>query len=73
MVKVFGISNCEGCTQLIALLISKGVKYEYYDVKTPQGLGLLASYGLADQQEIPIVVNADGKMIDVDNFVNEVV
>jgi glutaredoxin len=73
MVKVFGIPGCDACAEFIALLITKGVKYEYYDTETVNGLTLLANYGLADQELSPIVVSEEGELLDFDNFVAEVV
>lgn len=72
MVKVFGISSCNACSELLALLIAKDVKYEYYDAKTVEGLTLLTSYGLADEELSPIITE-DGKLLDFDKFVAKVV
>ena len=69
MVKVFGILDCPGCHQLLALLITKGVKYEYYNVEDREGLTLLASYGLAGEELSPVVTDAQGNLLDFDEFV----
>ncbi len=70
MIQVFGIKACKGCIQFLALLIEKGLKYEYYDVKSADGLALLASYGLADQEETPIIVE-NGHLVDFDMYVKK--
>lgn len=71
-VKVFGMSECGACSELLALLIAKGVKYEYYDAETVEGLTLLANYGLADEELSPVITNENGKLLDFDKFVAEI-
>ena len=73
MVKVFGVPDCPGCHQLLALLILKNVAFEYYDVQTREGLTLLASYGLAGEELSPVVTDEQGRLLDFDQFVAEVV
>jgi len=67
MIKVFGTSTCSGCIQLRALLDSKEVEYEYYDIREPDGLAEMAIIGLADELSVPVVANEDGK-IELNTF-----
>ena len=71
-VLVFGVSDCPGCVELLALLIRKSIKYDYYNVKTKEGLTILASYGLADEEMSPVVTDEKGNLLDFDKFVAEV-
>ena len=70
MIKVFGTNSCINCIKLKNLLDSKKVNYTYYNIRESDGLAELAISGLADELEVPIVANDNGKL-DLDTFVEK--
>ena len=68
--KIFGSQQCPGCVQLKSLMKKKGISYTFFDITDSDGLAELATYGLADELTIPIVVKGEEKL-DLNTYTNE--
>jgi len=62
MIKIFGKKACSACQEKKAELKAQGVKYEYHDLDTPEGLAEAAYHGLlSNNLVLPVILEIDSE------------